>query len=235
MTRDTGKPLEGHVEAANAESAYQVLSESGIVTEALREDPKAMNLSPEASPLSEFTEALESALDSSSSQVAFDDLTERYRGKKVWVIDRHKIRERVAQVVDTTLAASEADSESGAATRQRVANAISGLFHDNRNIASERSSESIAGMKVTGGGGDLAQQIGRLTGVVEQAERLISMMKQALANADSGGGAPRRRASIVPSLSDEQNSVLREILQSNLDLRKAIANQPTSESTQTEV
>jgi len=232
MLRDTGKPVEGHVEAADTESAYQVLSENGIVTESLRDDPKPLDLSTEASPISEFADALESALDSSSSQVPFDALTERYGGKKVWVIDRHKIRERIAQVVDTTLAASEANSESGTTARQRVANAISGLFHDQRNIASQRNAESIAGMQAAGGG-DLAQQIGRLTGVVEQAERLIAAMKDALANAESGG--PRRRISIAPSLSAEQNSVLHEILQSNLDLRRAIANQTTEARTQTQV
>src|SRR5262245_47519557 len=230
--RENGNPLEGHVEATDTESAYDVLSRNGIVTEALREDPRPLNVAETA--ISEFESALESALDSSSSQVPFDALTEKFRGKKVWVIDREKIRSRVAQVVDSTLAASEANAETGTAARERVANAISGLFHDNRNIASQQNPDSLAKMRAAmadGAGGQsadtLAQQIGRLNGVVEQAERMIAMMSAALRNADSG--RPRRAAlgpvRTGPALGEEQSSALYEIFQSNLDLRRQIANQ----------
>jgi hypothetical protein len=136
-------------------------------------------------------------------------------------------------VVDSTLAASEADAESGSAARERVANAISGLFHDNRNIASQQNADSVAKMRAAmaagagAQGADLAQQIGRLNGVVEQAERMIAMMSAALRNADSG--RPRRAAlgpvRTGPALGEEQSSALFEIFQSNLELRRQIANQ----------
>src|SRR5690348_1333983 len=42
-------------------------------------------------PRTQFDNALEGALDGASSQIDFDALTECYRGKKVWVIDRDKI------------------------------------------------------------------------------------------------------------------------------------------------
>lgn len=226
--RETGKPVEGHVEAADTEAAYQVLSEHGIVTETLRDDAKALNVSPTA--VGEFADALDSALDSSSSQVPFDALTERYRGKKVWVIDRDKIRQRVAQVVDSTLAASEANVESGTTARERVADAISGLFHDTRNIASQHNAEIIAQMRaIVGAAGQgvnsagLTEQIGRLTGVVEQAEGLIAAMSAALRNVESGGAPRRRYMAAAPSMGPEQNEVLREIFQSNLELRRLIA------------
>lgn len=231
--RETGKPVEGHVEASDTESAYQVLSDHGIVTEALRDDPRPLSASPTA--IGEFADALDSALDSSSSQVAFDDLTERYRGKKVWVIDREKIRHRVAQVVDSTLAASEANLESGTTARERVADAISGLFHDTSNIASQHNAELIAKMRaIIGAAGQgtngiaamtnagLAEQIGRLTGVVEQAEGLIAAMSAALRNIESGGAPRRRVMSAAHSMGPEQNEVLREIFESNLELRRTL-------------
>ena len=234
MYRESGKPVEGHVEAPDTEAAYQILSDNGIVTETLLDDPGPMGISPTAVP--EFADALESALDSSSSQVPFDDLTVKYSGKKVWVIDRDKIRRRVAQVVDSTLAASEAHPEGGGSIREQVASAIGELFQDTSNIASQHNAQTIAAMRAilaaAGKGADgigamtnanLADQIGRLTGVVEQAEGLIAAMQSALRNMETGG-VPRRR-SVVPSssLGPEQNEVLREIFQSNLELRRMIS------------
>ena len=236
LDRESGKPVEGRVEACDTEAAYQVLSDHGIVTDSLRDDTRSLAVSPATSAISQFADALERALDSSSSQIAFDDLSERYRGKKIWVVDREKIRRRVAQVVDSTLAASDANLESGMTARQRVANVISGLFGDTRNIASEHNAEIIAKLSsmvgaatVPGAGGnpaktdaDLAQQIGRLSAVVEQAEGLIAAMSAALHAVESGGGPRRRVAVTAPSPAGEQNQVLREIFQSNLDLRRAI-------------
>jgi hypothetical protein len=236
--RETGKPVDGHVEAPDKEAAYQVLSDHGIVTETLRVDPGSLNVSPDTSAISQFTEALESALEMSSSQVAFDDLTKRYRGKKVWVVNREKIRQQVAQVVDSTLAASEANPDGGITARERVAQAISGLFDDTRNIASEHNAESLAKMRAKVSAADgagaagiaamtdagLAEQIGRLSGVVEQAEGLIAAMQAALRNVESGGEPRRRRVGTdaAPTVGD-QSGVLREIFQSNLDLRRAMA------------
>jgi hypothetical protein len=233
--RETGEPVHGGVEAPETEAAFQVLSDHGIVTEMLQPEPE-----PTAAAAARIEDALDSALDASSSQVAFDALAERYRGKKVWVIDREKIRQHVAQVVDSTLAASEAGLESGATTRERVADAIKGLFHDPQNVASQLDPQSVAMMRAIvaaaagaaqGAGGaagsgmsnaELAAQIGRLTGVVQQAEGLIAAMSSALRNLESGAAVPRRRLITDSAPPDRsQNEVLREIFQSNLDLRRS--------------
>src|SRR4051812_38558472 len=150
MIRTNGRVVEGHVECPTPEEAYAALSDNGIVTESLRPDPR-----PEGQPRPDpgadddgpqpgFRQAIDSALDSASHQVSFDSLTEQYRGKKVWVLDRDKIRKRVAQVVDQVLSEAQQKSESDIKTRELVAEAIKGMFADNRNIASERSAESVA-------------------------------------------------------------------------------------------
>src|ERR1700691_4344856 len=49
LIRDTGKPVEGHVEADHEEFAFHVLANNGIVTESLRPDPKPEDLRPASS------------------------------------------------------------------------------------------------------------------------------------------------------------------------------------------
>jgi hypothetical protein len=263
LYRETAEPARGYVQAPDAEAAYQLLSDKGIVTESLEGDPEpaaaaqpatsskpphavthpaprstprptpraAPKAPAHATPITRFSEtledALESALDSSSSAVPFDDLTQRYRGKTVRVIDREKIRQRVAEVVDSTLSASETNRESGATARERVADALSGLFSDPRNISTEH--RPAAATAPAAPDVNIADQIGRLSGVVEQAEGLIAAMQAALRNAGTGA-APRRQVSTstIPSPDAEQNQVLREIFQSNLDLRRAMASQLNS-------
>jgi hypothetical protein len=147
MIRTNGRVVEGHVEAPTPEEAYGALSDNGIVTESLRPDPRPEAAPPEpeeAAGEGGFRQAIDSALDSASMQVAFDSLTEQYRGKKVWVLDRDKIRKRVAQVVDQVLAEAQRKAETDQKTRELVQEAIKGMFADNRNIASERTAESIA-------------------------------------------------------------------------------------------
>lgn len=151
LIRDTGRPVEGHVEASTEADACDALSENGVVTESLNPDPKPLNLNDELPKAPEFADALESAFDSSSSQVDFDALTERYHGKKVWVIDRDKIRRRVAQVIDAALALSALHGEGHGQTRARINSALEGMFSDNRNLATERNADSIAGVKFSGG------------------------------------------------------------------------------------
>src|SRR4051794_2299012 len=147
MIRTNGRVVEGHVETPTPEEAYAALSDNGIVTESLRPDPKPDR--PEAPEEDDgaqpgFRQAIDSALDSASHQVSFDSLTEQYKGKKVWVLDRDKIRKRVAQVVDQVLVEAQRKAETDQKTRELVQEAIKGMFADNRNIASERSAESIA-------------------------------------------------------------------------------------------
>jgi hypothetical protein len=69
---------------------------------------------------------------------------------------------------------------------------------------------------------ELAEQIGRLTGVVHQAEGLIAAMSAALRNFESGSAPRRRLASTTASPERGQNEVLREIFQTNLDLRRSM-------------
>ena len=149
MIRTNGRVVEGHVDAPTPEEAYGALSDNGIVTESLRPDPRPEDRHEhepaeheDADPT--FRQAIDSALDSASMQVAFDSLTEQYKGKKVWVLDRDKIRKRVAQVVDQVLAEAQRKAETDQKTRELVQEAIKGMFADNRNIASERTAESIA-------------------------------------------------------------------------------------------
>src|SRR5215210_4837249 len=150
MIRTNGRVVEGHVECPTPEEAYAALSDNGIVTESLRADPRpempagGADAGEDDGPQPGFRQAIDSALDSASHQVNFDSLTEQYRGKKVWVLDRDKIRKRVAQVVDQVLSEAQQKSESDVKTRELVAEAIKGMFADNRNIASERSAESVA-------------------------------------------------------------------------------------------
>jgi len=170
----------------------------------------------EVEPRRQFDNALEGALDGASSQIDFDALTERYRGKKVWVIDRDKIRRNVARVVDTAIAQSLTDEEGGSATRQRVADAINELFKDTRNLTSQHTATNT----------NLEKQIGRLAGIIKQFEGSLASMQSAIRNIGSGGGAsfgPRRnRNQFSGGQKEEQNAVLLEIFKSNLDLLRGM-------------
>src|SRR5438093_7794411 len=126
LIRETGRVVEGHVEANVPDDALLALSENGIVAESLREDPKPLNLSNR--PQSGYSDAIDSALDTSAAQVPFDALEARFKGKQVWVLDRDKIRRRVAEVVDQVLSQSMMETGGGVpqadATRAAVSDAI---------------------------------------------------------------------------------------------------------------
>lgn len=147
LMRDTGMPVEGHIESVDVDVAYDMLSGHGVVASSVIPDPKPLNIHEELPDAPEFADALESAMDSSSSQVNFDDLMNEYKGKKVWVIDRDKIRRRVAQVVETALHFASTTGETHEQTQERIRTALHGLFSDNRNLASERNASSVMGMK----------------------------------------------------------------------------------------
>jgi len=246
LIRETGRPVEGHVEAMAEEDAYDALAQNGVVTESLVSDPKPLSLSEELPKSPEFADALESAFDSSSSQVDFDKLAERYHGKKVWVIDRDKIRRRAAQVVDAALALGAQHGEENGQIRERVASAIQGLFSDNRNIASERNADSIAGMRFTdamggtpassggtvnfgapsgppqmasAGSPSLEAQIARMANLVRQAEATLAAVSAAARRGGGGGGGGTRRSTFGGAgRGEQQNTVLLEIFKSNLKL-----------------
>jgi hypothetical protein len=162
--------------------------------------------------------AIDSALNSSSSQIEFDALTQHFRGKKVWVIDRDKIKRNVASVVDQAISSSLENAEDAADTRKSVAEAIEKLFKDNRNITSPQGGGS------GGGGKNLDAQIDRLSTVIKNFENSLASMQMAIRNLGSGGGGgfvPRRnigQAQGGPALREEQNAVLMEIFKTNMDL-----------------
>ena len=171
----------------------------------------------------QFDNALEGALDGASSQIDFDALTERYRGKKVWVIDRDKIRRNVARVVDQALSQSMGKDENSTATRERVADAINELFKDTRNLTSQHTTTNAS----------LDKQIGRLAGVIKQFESALTMMQSAIRNIGSGGGggyAPRRGRGQPAPGGNEQNAVLLEIFKTNLDLLRGMEEEMRAES-----
>jgi hypothetical protein len=200
LMRDTGMPVEGHIEAVDVDVAYDMLSGHGVVASSVVPDPKPLNIHEELPDAPELADALESALDSSSSQVNFDDLMESHRGKKVWVIDRDKIRRRVAQVVDTAFHLSSNAGESHEQTQARIRTALHGLFSDNRNLASERNASSVMGMKYNdpamGGGGAAAAPAGaRRPGAAANSMTLHPIAGPAEAVAQTAAVGPAMPAS----------------------------------------
>lgn len=296
LVRDTGKPVEGHVEADTEEFAFHLLANNGIVTESLRADPRPEDIRPpvsaQGSPLlpplaqamlggtrpatppappaqgyvpqtrgyapqaygrpagygspipaplgsggpiapyapappdptpipgtPEVVNAIDTALDTSSSQIEFDALTERYRGKKVWVIDRDKIKRNVARVVDHTLTQGLKGAESAADIRESVSEAIEKLFKDNRNLTSPAGSGGGQGTA------NLDRQIERLANVIKNFENSLASMQMAIRNIGSGGGGfvPRRHmGQAAQPLREEQNAVLMEIFKTNMDLLRGM-------------
>lgn len=217
--RSTGQPVDGHVQADTQEMGYGALAEHGIITESLTADPEPLNLNPQHQPIAS---AIDSALDTAASQVPFDALTDRFKGKNVWVLDRDKIRSRVAQVVDQAL--SNVPGSGGTdvtAIRASVADAINGLFKDNRNLTSQVSNTAL----------QMDQQIQRLGSFIRKAESLLAQMTVAISRIGTGGGggfAPRRYSG-APSMQQEQNKVLMEIFKENLRLRGIEIDQPAEE------
>jgi hypothetical protein len=227
IVRTTGQTVEGHAHGNTPEEAYQALSDHGIVTESLREEPEQLNLAGPGGTAQPLTSAIDSALDIAASQVPFDKVAERYKGKSVWVIDRDKIRTRVTQVVDQALRDAIGDNggklgaADGADIRKQVADAIGGLFKDNRNLTSEVSNSSLK----------LEHAIKRLESMVHRQESLLAQMTIAISRIGSGGGGgggwggPRRFAGQGAGGS-EQNAVLLEIFKENLRLRGIEIDEP---------
>jgi hypothetical protein len=217
IVRTTGQTVEGHAHGEAPDVALQALSDHGIVTESLREDPEPLNMAGQAQPLSS---AIDSALDTAASQIPFDKIADRYKGKNVWVLDRDKIRTRVAQVVDQAIAeATNGMSMAGAGgldvsdLRKQVSEAIGGLFKDNRNLTSQVTDTSMK----------MEHQLRRLEQMVHRQESLLAQMTIAIGRIGSGGGGgggwgPRRFAGQGAG-GGEQNAVLLEIFKENLRLR----------------
>jgi hypothetical protein len=228
IVRTTGQTVEGHAHGDTPDVALQALSDHGIVTESLREDPEPLNMAGQAQPLSS---AIDSALDTAASQIPFDKIADRYKGKNVWVLDRDKIRNRVAQVVDSAIAqATNNLSMTGSGgldvqdLRRQVSDAIGGLFKDNRNLTSQVSDTSMK----------MEHQLRRLEQMVHRQESLLAQMTIAIGRIGSGGGGggfgygPRRFAGQGGPGGGEQNAVLLEIFKENLRLRGIEIDEPAS-------
>jgi hypothetical protein len=219
IVRTTGQTVEGHAHGDTPDEALAALSEHGIVTESLREDPEPLNLTNQQTP---FGSRIDSALDTAASQVPFDKLADKFKGKNVWVLDRDKIRRGVAQVVDQALnealvahggGGGGAGSLDAGEIRKQVSDAISGLFKDNKNLTSEVSQGSS--MK-------LDHAVDRIEQMVRRAESVLAQMTVAIGKMGSGGGGGwggPRRFSGKGGGGGEQNAVLMEIFKENLRLR----------------
>ncbi|MDQ3439075.1 MAG: hypothetical protein M3478_01850 [Planctomycetota bacterium] len=226
LVRESGKPVEGHVEAEWHEQALNLLSENGIVTESLREEPKQLNLSATPDSGDQFSSAIDSAVDTSSTQVSFDALADKFKGKSVWVIDREKIRKRVAQVVDQAITASMQNADTGTETRDRVADAIEKLFQNNENLTSRLGAlqqpapppPPVQALAPRPPSDPLERQLTRLANFITKAENLLVSMQSTLRNVGSGGGGYTTRRAKGPVDKGEQNSVLAEIFKSNIAL-----------------
>lgn len=218
--RDTGKPVEGHVDAPTAEEAFNLMSGNGIVCESLREDPRRANYEtdPAASPQdAEVASQIDSALDISSTQVNVDDLWKRYRGQRVRVIDRDKIRNNVLAVM--TKAIQQSGGGNSNQTLQRVEEALTKMFGDNKNLTSELSPQQTA----------FEDQITRLNTVVLRLEKQLAQLTMAIRRGGYGGGAPTGK--LMKQVRDPKNDkILLEIFESNLEMQRQIKKKESSEA-----
>ncbi|MEM1212651.1 MAG: hypothetical protein AAGI68_10180 [Planctomycetota bacterium] len=217
LIRDTGKPVEGHVTAPETDTAFAVLADNGIVTSSLRPDPVPGG--PPGGPLSdaprdEFTEAIDSAFDLSATDVSVDKLAQKFRGQKVRVVDRDKIRDRVKTVVGNAISAAgkNGGNDGQQETLDKVAEALDKMFGDNQNLTSEQPASMVA----------MEEQIARLMKVTRRIEMAVNRL---VAGGGGGGGGNYRYDQ--RKRSEEQNQVLLEIFQTNKDLRDQIDGKST--------
>jgi hypothetical protein len=209
--RETGKPVEGHVDAPDGETAFKLMADNGIVCESLREDPAKPIAPAGSSPQdNEVASQIESALDISSTDVNVDDLWKRYRGQRVRVIDRDKIRSNVLAVM--TKAIQQSGGGNSNQTLERVEEALTKMFGDNKNLTSELSPTQTA----------LEDQITRLNGVVLRLEKQLAQLTMAIRRGGyGGGGAPTGR--LMKQVRDPKNDkILLEIFETNLEMQRQI-------------
>jgi hypothetical protein len=216
--RDTGKPVEGHVDAPDAEQAFTLMSGNGIVCQSLREDPAKPMPAGGPAENAEVASQIDSALDVSSTDVNVDDLWKRYRGQRVRVIDRDKIRNNVIAVMTKAIQQSGGGDKNQ--TLERVEEALTKMFGDNKNLTSEVSPTQTA----------LEDQITRLNGVVLRLEKQLAQLTMAIRRGGyGGGGAPSGK--LMKQVRDPKNDkVLLEIFETNLDLQKQIKQKEQSEA-----
>ncbi|MFK7789332.1 MAG: hypothetical protein AB8C95_07580 [Phycisphaeraceae bacterium] len=221
LMRDTGKPVEGHVDAANGEEAFALMSGNGIVCESLREDPRKVSSQGDGTASAQNADVasqIDSALDVASTDVNVDDLWKRYRGQRVRVIDRDKIKNNVFSVMTKAIQQSGGGDKNQ--TLERVEEALTKMFGDNQNLTSEVSPTQTA----------LEDQITRLNGVVLRLEKQLAQLTMAIRRGGyGGGGAPSGK--LMKQVRDPKNDkVLLEIFETNLDLQREIKKKEQGEA-----
>jgi len=218
--RETGKPVEGHVDAPDAEQAFTLMSGNGIVCQSLREDPRKERYDAEAagSPQgADVASQIDSALDVASTDVNVDDLWKRYRGQRVRVIDRDKIRNNVLSVM--TKAIQQSGGGDSGQTMQRVEEALTKMFGDNQNLTSEVSPTQTA----------LEDQITRLNSVVLRLEKQLAQLTMAIRRGGYGGGASTGK--LMKQVRDPKNDkILLEIFETNLEMQRQIKKKEADET-----
>lgn len=213
--RETGKPVEGHVDAPTAEEAFKMMSGNDIVCESLREDPRVGNYTAQAGGAdAEVANAIESAFDVSSTQVNVDDLWKKYRGQRVRVIDRDKIKNRVMSVMTTAIKQSGTGDASQSKTLERVEEALTKMFGDQKNLTSEVNPQAPQG--------NVNETLAMLTDAVLRMEKSIAALTMAARRGGfGGGGGPSGK--LMKQVRDPKNDkVLLEIFETNLDLQRQI-------------
>ncbi len=209
LRRDSGQPVMGHVEAETEDRAYEILGDNSIVVEGLAPDPERTDDSRPPG----LASAIDHALEASSHSIPFDSLQGKFAGKRVWVIDRDKIKARVLQTVDQVIRQSRLQTEDDTTTRDRLTEALERLFGDNRNLTSPVSASQEA----------LEIQLNRLAGVVQQLEHAVGAMHSATRWSDGGYGGGVARGEYRQRRSNlENDDVLREIFQSNVELHRRL-------------
>ncbi len=212
LKRDSGELVRGHVEAESEAQAYDVLGNHGVVVELLQiaREPIDDGLSQP-----DIANTIERALDASSRQVRFDKLMRRYRGKRVWVIDREKIKRRVMKAVDNAVRQSQKQADGDAATRDRIAEALESVFGDNQNLTRPVSANQES----------LEEQIQRLTHVVRELESTFGSISVA-ARRSTWRDGPRRPQS--RQADNPCDAVLLDIFRYNVDLRRRLSGEVPS-------
>jgi hypothetical protein len=198
--KETGEPVDGHVDAAAVDGAIASLAEQGIVATKIKPDPLQARSAEPMPALNRNSNDLLPAISARSSE------------DKTVILDRDKIRRNVAAAIDHALALSFARGEGAMQIRARVANAIHGLFKDYRNITSEPQ----------------VDHSGEMTGQISKLSEGIARMEQMLANwskfgppRHSSGEGKTKRSKKLPER-EAPDEVLREIFQANLALMKSI-------------
>ena len=201
--KDSGEPVDGHVEASAPESAMESLAEQGIVATKIKPDP-AQTRSTEPMP----------AITNRNPNEFLPAISSRNNEDKTVIIDRDKIRRNVAAAIDHALALSFARGEGAMQIRARVANAIHGMFKDYRNITSEPQVDHS---------GEMQSQISKLAEVISRTEHMLTNWSKFGPPRHSGGeGGGKTKRSKKLAAREGPDEVLREIFQANLALMKSI-------------